>query len=47
MKNNTTNVMICNKKIIAQTIDNQDLKHVIMEHVYLIWFCQNQVIKFL
>ena len=30
MKNNTTNVMICNKKIIAQTIDNQDLKHVII-----------------
>lgn len=26
MKNNTTNVMICNKKIIAQTIDNQDNK---------------------
>lgn len=31
MKNNTTNVMICNKKIIAQTIDNQDFKHVIIE----------------
>ncbi len=30
MKNNTTNVMICNKKIIAQTIDNQDRKHFII-----------------
>lgn len=30
MKNNTTNVMICNRKIIAQTIDNQDFKHVII-----------------
>lgn len=31
MKNNTTNVMICNKKIIAQTIDNQDRKQPTIE----------------
>lgn len=31
MKNKTINVMICNKKIIAQTIDNQDCKHFIIE----------------
>lgn len=30
MKNNRTNVMICNKKIINQTIDNQDRKHFII-----------------
>lgn len=30
MKNKTINVMICNKKIIDQTIDNQDCKHFII-----------------